>query len=226
MTADQVTKLITAVAQLLGALIWPAVVLSIALYFRSPIIGFIKNASQFSVKGAGVEVAISREREDAMAALGAATATQRASEHEAAAGADLSDVAEALPSQRAQQRIRNSVILWVDDRPANNRFERQAFEALGMHVDISTSTEDALSRMQWRQYDLIISDMGRPGDPRAGYTLLDQLRDQGDATPFVIYAGSRAPEHVTEARRHGAAGCTNSATELMKIVTDALSARV
>lgn len=225
MTADQVTRLITAVAQLLGVLVWPAVLLIVALRFRSPIAGFIKNASQFSVKGAGIEASISREREEAMAALGAAVATGRISDDETAADADLSDVAGVLPAPRTQQRIRDSAILWVDDRPANNRFERQAFEALGMRVDLSTSTEDALSRMRRRQYDLIISDMGRPGDPRAGYTLLDQLRGQGDATPFVIYASSRAPEHVAEARRHGAAGCTNSATELMKIVTGTLSAQ-
>ncbi|MBO0821025.1 MAG: response regulator [Nocardiopsaceae bacterium] len=225
MTADQVTRLIDAVAQLLGVLVWPAVVLIVALRFRSPIAGFIKSASQFSVKGAGIEASVTRDREEAVAALGAAVAA-RISEGGIGAGADLSDVADVMPAPRAQRRLRNSVILWVDDRPGNNRYERQAFEALGMRVDLSTSTEDALSRLGRRHYDLIISDMGRPGDARAGYTLLDRLRSQGDTTPYVIYASSRAPEHVAEALRRGATGCTNSATELVRIVTEALGHRL
>lgn len=221
MTADQVTSLITAVAQLAGALVWPALLLVVALLFRSPIAAFIKNASQFSFKGAGIEASFSRERDEAVAALGAAVAA-RTSEN--GTDSDLGDVAAVLPAPREQQRMRNSTILWVDDQPENNRYERQALEALGMRIDLSTSTEEALSELQRRHYDVIISDMGRPGDPRAGYTLLDQLRQHGNRIPYVIYASSRAPEHVAEARRHGADGCTNSAPELMRMVTDALSA--
>jgi DNA-binding NarL/FixJ family response regulator len=65
--------------------------------------------------------------------------------------------------------------------------------------------------------------MGRPPDARAGYTLLDKLRSAGNKTPFVIYASSRAPEHVREALKHGAIGCTNSPQELVGIVTGALT---
>ena len=65
--------------------------------------------------------------------------------------------------------------------------------------------------------------MGRPPDPRAGYTLLDQLRAAGNQVPFVIYAGSNSPEHKAEARRHGAVGCTNKASELFEYVLAALN---
>jgi DNA-binding NtrC family response regulator len=114
-------------------------------------------------------------------------------------------------------------ILWVDDRPENNRFERQALEALGIRIDLSTSTEDALKITGQRSYDLIISDMGRSPDSRAGYTLLDELRRRGDKTPYVIYAGSRAPEHAAEARHHGAIGSTNMPQELISMVIKALT---
>ena len=115
--------------------------------------------------------------------------------------------------------------MWVDDRPGNNVFETQALEALGIQVEISTSTDDALEKIAWRSYDLVISDMGRPPDARAGYTLLDKLRKAGNQTPFVIYASSRAPDHVREAREHGAIGSTNRPQELVEMVTTALSAR-
>jgi CheY-like chemotaxis protein len=121
-----------------------------------------------------------------------------------------------------QQRLQNARILWVDDRPDNNRFERQALEALGIRIELSTSTDDALMMIRDGPYDLIISDMGRPPDERAGYTLLDALRDDGDQTPFVIYAGSRAAKHVQEARQHGAIGSTNLHHELFAIVTKAI----
>jgi len=47
----------------------------------------------------------------------------------------------------------------------------------------------------------------------------------GNKTPFVIYASSRAPEHVREALQHGAIGCTNSPQELVEITTRALTER-
>jgi CheY-like chemotaxis protein len=134
-------------------------------------------------------------------------------------------VAAAIPSPRTQRRLQGAKILWVDDRPDNNRFERQTLEALGIDVDLSTSTEDALQKVRQRSYDLLISDMGRPPDARAGYTLLDQLRQSGYQTPFIIYAGSRTPEHIREAREHGAITTTNSPQELVTIVTNVLTTR-
>ena len=64
--------------------------------------------------------------------------------------------------------------------------------------------------------------MARGGDTRAGYTLLDALRAAGSRTPFILYASSRRPEHVADARRRGAFGCTNRATELFDLVLAAL----
>ena len=113
------------------------------------------------------------------------------------------------------------MVLWVDD-PRNNRYERQALEALGLRFALSTSTDDALNQLRHQSFDLIISDMGRPPDSRAGYTLLDKLRSQGDRTPFVIYAGSGASDLVLEANRRGAVSCTDSPQELIRTVTHTL----
>ena len=129
-------------------------------------------------------------------------------------------------SRLAQQlrRYGEATVLWVDDRPDDNpnRHARQQFEALGVRIILSTSTEDALAKTQHRTFDAIISDMGRPPDPRAGYTLLDALRARGDQTPFIIYAGARADKDVKESLLHGALGCTNSPQELIEMVLEAL----
>jgi CheY-like chemotaxis protein len=90
---------------------------------------------------------------------------------------------------------------------------------------LALSTEDALEKLARQNFDVIISDMGRPPDPQAGYTLLDQLRAAGNRTPFIIYAGSRAPEHQAESRRRGAVGCTNRPDELLEMVLAAIGRR-
>src|SRR5208282_4007639 len=80
-------------------------------------------------------------------------------------------------------------ILWVDDRPENNVFVRQAFEGIGLSITLALSTTQALEILDNNKFSAIISDMGRKEGPREGYVLLDKLRNSGDQTPFFIYAG-------------------------------------
>ena len=119
-----------------------------------------------------------------------------------------------VPSQHKQ-------ILWVDDRPDNNFYEREALKRYGVEFKLATSTDEALKILSSAKFDVIISDMGRPPDPRAGYTLLEAVRSKGDNTPYLIYAGSRAPQHAAEAERRGAQGTTNRPDELIRIVLNA-----
>ncbi len=114
------------------------------------------------------------------------------------------------------------VILWVDDRPDNNVWERRALEAYGVRFELATDTAQALTALRDRQFAAIISDMGRPGDRQAGYTLLERVRAEGKDVPYVIYAGSRAPERVREAKARGALGATNDPEELVEMVVEAV----
>ena len=123
---------------------------------------------------------------------------------------------------RTIRQASKAKVLWVDDRPTNNAQERRALEALGIDFVLSTTTEGALANLKNQKFDVVISDMGRPPDPQAGYTLLDKMRSSGDTTPLVFYAGSRAPEHIAESRRRGAMGCTNRPDELFEYVLAAI----
>jgi CheY-like chemotaxis protein len=127
-----------------------------------------------------------------------------------------------LVTSKASKPIAGASVLWVDDRPTNNTFEQRALEALGIHFTLSTSTKDALKQLSEKKYDVIISDMGRPLDPQAGYHLLDKIKERQINTPFIIYAGSRSPEQVAEARKRGALGTTNNPQELFEMVVDAI----
>jgi hypothetical protein len=109
-------------------------------------------------------------------------------------------------------------ILWVDDRPGNNVFEREAFGALGIKFDLALTTTEALKKLSQKRYSAVISDMGRVEGPKEGYVLLEQFRKIDKATPYFIYAGSKSPEHVKEAELRGAQGTTNNPHELIKMV--------
>jgi len=226
---DETIKFIDAVAKLIGVIAWPAVVVFVLVRFGSSFGEFLASMGEFSLKGAGFEASAKRKQAEAAAALAAAEVAKPIG------GADRGSVSRdprtaasvvaQVATPRVIRRMSGSKVLWVDDRPTNNIYPRQALEALGVTIELALSTDEALATIRQQHFDAIISDMSRPPDPRAGYTLLNALRAEGDRTPFVIYAGSRAPEHQAESRKYGAIGCTNRADELLEMVIGALSRR-
>lgn len=225
MTTDQFVAVVKAITELLGVVIWPVLLLYIFRQFRCPLSDFFHGLGEFTLKALSMEATFKRRKGEAADAMSAAIAVRPDSVHQGATFEEEKAAAVAVISAitpRALRRLEESTILWVDDNPDNNHYERQALEALGVRCLLSTSTEDALTKTRHRTFDVIISDMGRPPDPRAGYTLLDALRKRGDQTPFIIYASSRSPEHIMEARRHGALGCTNRPQELVEMVLGAI----
>lgn len=228
MTPEQVIAGLKVLSELIGAVIWPAVALFILVRFGPPLREFLSSISELTFKAAGVEATAKRRQVEAAAALGAALASKAEVSGESLdvigattrGAADL--IADAVSPRLMRRLSAGGSILWVDDRPENNFYERQALEALGARVVLSTSTDDALNQTKHRRFDVIISDMGRPPDSQAGYTLLDELRKRRDPTPFIIYASSNAPEHRQHAISRGALGSTNQANELLLLVLEAL----
>ena len=165
-----------AIISLIQVLIWPAVLLFILIYFRPSLSGFLTNLGELNFSGFGLQATLKREQvAQAAAWLGAAQAQRtndspQQSQEKVRQAANV--VSEAV-AQQSPQRLREALVLWVDDNPSNNVLEIRSLEALGVRTITSTSTEDALQKVGTTQFDVIISDMGRPPDPRAGYTLLE-----------------------------------------------------
>lgn len=109
-------------------------------------------------------------------------------------------------------------ILWVDDRPENNVYERNTLEQYGLIFTLALSTQQALHCMKHKDFALIISDMGRKEGKHEGYVLLDAIRKNDKKIPFIIYAGSKKQEHKNETLKRGGQGCTNSPGELIDLV--------
>jgi len=158
-----------------------------------------------------------------VASLTAATAKGNAPTSEAQVR-EIIDTVRASPAVESGDGWRNH-ILWVDDQPDNNIYERQAFEGIGLRFTLALSTSEAVNNLAQEKFAAIISDMGRREGPREGYVLLDRLRREGDHTPLIFYAASNAPEHKIETAEHGGQGCTNNAKELFEMVTKAVIRR-
>lgn len=116
-------------------------------------------------------------------------------------------------------------ILWVDDRPANNALAVRALRKFKLDIVEVTSTDAALAEMAVRNFDLVISDMGRGENMRAGYDLLGRIRETNETIPFLIFSSSDKQQHRQEALDRGAQLSTNSIIELLDYIIDRLGKR-
>jgi CheY-like chemotaxis protein len=225
MTTDDVVKVLDSLTKLVGAVAWPVLVGFVLVRFR-PVLGkFFEDLGELSVKGAGFEASAKRIKTEAAAALMAASAKSEPARSAKQVAREAHEIVADAVTPAFLRKAGKSTILWVDDHPGNNAYERQSMEALGITFVLATSTDDALDKIKRYHFDAIISDMGRPPDAKAGYTLLESLRKAGDTTPFIIYASSDAPEHKAEAHRRGALGSTNRPSELFAYVLEGLRSR-
>jgi CheY-like chemotaxis protein len=117
-------------------------------------------------------------------------------------------------------------ILWVDDHPENNAMLAESWRRDGAQVDIARSTSEALRRLEYHAYGLIISNMGRreSGEdvPDAGFQLLVKVRTADPITPFVLYTSFSQASRVTrvlEAEAAGASLVTDSTFELTRFAS-------
>lgn len=112
--------------------------------------------------------------------------------------------------------------LWVDDESETVVWERAALSEVGIRSVWVASTDDALGLIVENDFDVIVTDMGRPESRRAGYDLLDTLRRSGDKTPVLVYSSSKKSEHVAEVLEHQGQGATNNPFEIIELVAEQL----
>jgi CheY-like chemotaxis protein len=214
---------LTAVAGALGTFVWPATVVVVLAMFRDPLRGFLTNLQNATVKAGGAEVTLTARAE---AAVVAATVDKSGS------GATRpDDIERAIRSTRATTTalppsgLLGRTALWVDDKPDNNRHEREALTALGLGITTCTSSDQALGLLATRSFDVVISDLSRPEGRRAGLDLLAALRKTGNQVPYIVYAGSASASDVADATSTGAFGYTADPSTLLRLVTSAVAAR-
>jgi CheY-like chemotaxis protein len=210
---------LTAVAGALGTFVWPATVLAVVLIFRRPLVRFVENLQNATVKAGGAEVTLTARAEAAVVAATVAKSGPTQPDDIERALRDTRAATTALPPSGLLGRS----ALWVDNKPDNNRNERQALTALGLSVAVCTSSDEALALLGARPFDVVISDLGRPEGELAGFDLLAAIRKTGSQVPFIVYAGSASASDVADAKTRGAFGYTANPSTLVQLVTSALT---
>jgi CheY-like chemotaxis protein len=115
--------------------------------------------------------------------------------------------------------LQGANVLWVDDHPDNNLYERVMLSSFGMSIDLAYSTDEAMSKISETPYDVIISDMKRQGIATEGLRLLNSLTNQGARPHTIFYVGQLDKEQGTP---QGAFGITNRPDDLLHFVMDVL----
>lgn len=115
--------------------------------------------------------------------------------------------------------LRGSIVLWVDDRPGLNDSERRMLTSLGISVDIALNNEDAIKKLQRRDYDCVISDIGRPSGEPSGLELRADMARSNVYRWLVYYIGQM---DITQGTPTGALGITNRPDHLLHFVLDAI----
>ncbi len=97
----------------------------------------------------------------------------------------LRDRADALAGVTAGMRV-----LWVDDKPWGNAAERGFLRAAGVTVVNELSSAAGLAAYQSDDWDLVITNFLRDGDPAAGIAFAQAAHQLRPAVAFVGYVGT------------------------------------
>jgi CheY-like chemotaxis protein len=216
-TGDEVAHIIGAIT----ALLWVLVAAFVIWLLRQPLTAAVSRLATF--EAFGVKFALSGG-----AAMDAAI--ELAQKHQDwPVEVPAADRKAALDRANTNRSVfEGAEILWVDDRPSNNRNEARMLRSFGALITFAATTEEASRALQTaaeqhQPFDLILSDISRDmpaSDPTAGLTMLPRLRNAGFQQPVIYYIGRPNADAGVPA---GAFGVTNRPDQLLQLVIDALS---
>ncbi|SDW55427.1 response regulator [Nitrosomonas communis] len=205
---ESLSKLITA----LSSLAWP-VIFGLLLYkFHKPIQTLIESARgrKFTIKVAGNELTMEEASEQQRKIVNDVQSRLAEIEKRLEVSKTISlnrESKEAPPTKR---------ILWVDDNPKNNSYLVASLQEMGHFVEIARSTDEGIRKFKESSPDIVISDMRRPEDKKAGITLTKAIHSIKDGVPIFIFCGGWAARNMREeALASGVTEITSSGTTLL-----------
>ncbi|MCA1299200.1 response regulator [Stappia indica] len=192
------------ISYLIPHLIWSGLIVFVLFWVgRERLLGALGRVEKLNV--AGLEIGFQHAIEEA--------ADQRAQKLSAA---DLGRVSRRLA--QSSQLLEGARILWVDDSPENNRREQELFEEAGAKVDVRLTNDEASRALERTRYDVILSDVARPGEEKAGLKFAEALARKKFAPPVILYVG-RLEKPLPAA----VFGATQRPDELVHLVLDVLA---
>jgi CheY-like chemotaxis protein len=146
------------------------------------------------------------------------------------AAASEEDRQQALDKAKARRKVyEDAEILWVDDRPSNNRNEARMLRSFGAMITFACTIDEAHDAIRdanvaARPFHIMLSDISRdmplPPNPRGGLEMLAAFRAEGITLPVIFYVGTLNKDAGTPA---GAFAITNRPDVLLTLVGDALA---
>ena len=189
---------------------------------RTSITGVVNRLT--GVEGWGVKFALSGGEQAMAAAFEIAAKNPKW-----VADAPEQDREKALEKAKARRKVyEGAEILWVDDRPSNNRNESRMLRSFGALITFACTTDEARDAIkaassQVRPFQIVLSDISRdlppPPNPRAGLDMLATFRAEEIDLPLIFYVGNPKPDAGIP---EGAFGITHRPDLLLTLVGDAL----
>jgi DNA-binding NtrC family response regulator len=106
---------------------------------------------------------------------------------------------DAYPNRGNNRRIS---VLYVDESPALANLICMYLDRNGeMNVDTSQSSEDAMNKLKYISYDVIVTDYNNK--EQDANELLRNVRAMGEIIPFVYFVVSRIKKYEDEAQQFG-----------------------
>ena len=153
--------------------------------------------------------------------VSAATIRKAAEEVPAVAGALQAARSGSSGLRRAELAgnvLRGARVLWVDDHPEHNAWERELFRSLGVMIVSVESTRSAVASIETESFDVVISDIRRDSEPVDGIDGAMRIREVMPTLPVLFYIQDLTSTRVPEP----ASGITNEPNELLHLVLDRL----
>jgi len=200
----------------LASLAWPLLFAILIFRFSEPLKKLIESAKgrKFTIKVAGNELTMEEVSEQQRIILSDLQQKFIEIEKKIGQAANLTEFSIKSSSPRGQK------ILWVDDQPKNISLLIATLKERGAKIDTALSTAEGVDKFESTQYDIVISDMGRPESDRAGIDLAVKIRKLNPTVPFFIYCGSWAARNLQkEALDAGVTTITASGTTLLSAIS-------
>jgi CheY-like chemotaxis protein len=211
----EASNILSSIAQLL----WPVVVAVLVIFLLPVIRRRIKDSDSLNVEVGGVKISVQRAAEDIRKLINDLQDRLNAIEGQTTTR-DTKETTEISPPLS-----RGNKILWVDDRPDANVYERARAKDAGYGIVEAESTVDAMQALASKgPVELVITDMARLEaggnyNPSAGLDLIRNLRETNDSTPIVVYSSRRSLAPVlSELQKLPNVFYTTSPTELINMI--------
>jgi len=178
-----------------ATLVWPILVVVALIYLLPAVRRLLGNSQSVDVEVGGTKISVQTASDETRKLI--EDLQNKVNELSARVGEQPAG----MPTQAAVVPVSRR-ILWVDDEPSDNAYERARAVDGGYEVVQAATTNSALKMVGSAEPALIVSDMGRLENGRfnaiAGLDLVRELRKNGDQTPVVFYSSSRRLAQLRE----------------------------